>query len=315
MSQPSPLVAAVAALRAGDLVVMPTETVYGLAGDASNDEAIARIYALKGRPVGHPLIVHLADARGLSDWAASVPAAAARLAATFWPGPLTLILPRQAHVSTLVTGGQASVGLRVPAHPVAQALLKAFGGGLAAPSANRYGRVSPTSPADVREEFGDATPLLLDGGRCEVGLESTIVSFVDEPLLLRPGAVSRLSIEALIGPIRQARQGEGPRASGTTVAHYAPTTPVRLVSLAAIEACQDADVAVLARTQAPKAFPGVWHHAPDAAEAYGQHLYATLRHLDRMGVREIWVEQVPNESRWDAVRDRLTRAAAAAVFS
>jgi len=310
MSASPTLDEAVAALRAGELVVMPTETVYGLAADASNPSAVAKIYALKGRPVGHPLIVHLAHAGWLSDWAASVPVAAARLAAAFWPGPLTLILPKQAHVSENVTGGQASVGLRVPAHPVAQQLLQAFRGGIAAPSANRYGRVSPTSAGDVREEFGDRTPLLLDGGRCVLGLESTIVSFVGEPLLLRPGGVSRTSIEALIGPIRQAAQGEGPRASGTTLAHYSPGTPVRLVGAAIAEASADAGVAVLARRASPEGFRGVWCRAPEDAEAYGRELYATLRRLDHLGLREILVEEVPKDPRWDAVRDRLTRAAA-----
>ncbi|MBS0394634.1 MAG: threonylcarbamoyl-AMP synthase, partial [Proteobacteria bacterium] len=221
---------AVALLRAGELVAFPTETVYGLGADARNAAAIAKIYALKRRPAGHPLIVHLADAAQLPLWAAQVPAAAARLAARFWPGPLTLILPRAAGVADALTGGQDSVGLRVPAHPLAQALLRGFGGGVAAPSANRYGRVSPTHAAHVREEFGAEAPFILDGGECRVGLESTIVSLVGEPLLLRPGGVALAELEDTIGPLRRAAAGEGPRAPGTTAAHYAPATRLALVA-------------------------------------------------------------------------------------
>ena len=305
---------AAAALRAGAVVGFPTETVYGLGADAANVAAVQRIYALKGRPPGHPLIVHLASAGELGHWAAHVPPAAQRLAARFWPGPLTLVLPRAPHVADAVTGGQASVALRVPAHPVARALLAAFGGAIAAPSANRYGRVSPTTAAHVREEFGDAVPIVLDGGECELGLESTIVSCLDGLLLLRPGAIALPELEAAAGlPVRRAARGEGPRAPGTTQAHYAPRTPLKLVPAGALPgAAAGADVAVLARGAAPHGFRGrLWIEAGDDAGRYGHALYANLRRLDQAAAAAILVEAVPGDVAWEAVRDRLGRAAAA----
>ncbi len=303
---------AAAALRAGEVVAFPTETVYGLGADARNPAAVRRIYALKGRPPGHPLIVHLATAAALDDWASAVPPVARRLAERFWPGPLTLVLPRGPGVPDEVTGGQASVGVRVPSHPVAQALLAEFGGGVAAPSANRYGRVSPTRAAHVREEFGDEVRRVLDGGDCAVGLESTIVSCLgDVPLLLRPGRVSLGELEAVAGPVRRAAAGEGPRAPGTTRSHYAPATPVRLVDAAALATLQDARVAVLARRPAPPTFGGVaWLDAGATPEGYAHDLYANLRHLDRAGASAILVEAPPASAAWEAIRDRLQRAAA-----
>lgn len=299
-------------LRSGALVAFPTETVYGLGADARNPEAVARIYALKRRPAGHPLIVHLADPAALRDWAREVPAAAERLAARFWPGPLTLILPRAAGVPDAVTGGQDSVGLRVPSHPVARRLLAAFGGGVAAPSANRYGRVSPTRAAHVREEFGDETPFLLEGGDCDVGLESTIVSLVATPLLLRPGGIGQDALEAEIGPLRRAATGEGPRAPGTTVSHYAPSTSLAIVAREALDSAPGA--AVLARGPRPAGFDGViWLDAGDDPVRYAHDLYANLRTLDHAGARTILVEAVPAARAWDAVRDRLGRAAACAA--
>jgi L-threonylcarbamoyladenylate synthase len=304
---------AAAVLRRGELVAFPTETVYGLGADARNPAAVARIYALKGRPPGHPLIVHLASAAALAEWAAHVPEAAQRLAARFWPGPLTLILRRAPGVADAVTGGQDSIGLRVPAHPVAQALLREFGGGIAAPSANRYGRVSPTTAAHVRDEFGADAPLILDGGECSVGLESTIVSCLDGVLLLRPGGVSVPELEAQVGPVRRAAAGEGPRAPGTTVAHYAPATPLRVVSAGELAAAAAAPgVAVLARRPPPDGFAGpAWLNAGEEPGAYAHGLYANLRQLDRCGARSIVAEAVPGGPAWDAVRDRLSRAAAA----
>jgi len=312
MTSAADIARAVALLRAGELVAFPTETVYGLGADARNAAAVGRIYALKRRPAGHPLIVHLAAAGALADWAAVVPSAAQRLAARFWPGPLTLILPRAAGVSDLLTGGQDSIGLRVPAHPLARQLLEAFGGGIAAPSANRYGRVSPTSAAHVREEFGADAPFVLDGGDSSVGLESTIVSLVGEPLLVRPGAIAAAELEALIGPLRRAAAGEGPRAPGTTRAHYAPATPLVLVASGGLPAAAAADAAVLARQPPPAAFRGVlWLTAAADPAAYAHDLYANLRRLDRAGARRIVVEAVPTGAAWEAVRDRLGRAAAA----
>jgi L-threonylcarbamoyladenylate synthase len=314
MSADDPIEHACALLRAGQLVAMPTETVYGLAANARDEAAVARIYALKGRPAGHPLIVHLADAAQLSAWATDIPDVARRLAERFWPGPLTLILRRAAGVSDAVTGGQDTVGLRVPSHPVAQRLLRAFGDGIAAPSANRYGRVSPTTAAHVREEFGAETPFLLEGGDCEVGLESTIVSLAGEPLLVRPGGIQQAALEQITGPLRRPAAGEGPRAPGTTVAHYAPATALKLVSGSALTARLPAEVAVLARRPAPAGFAGrLWLDAGNEPLRYAHDLYANLRRLDQAGAGSILVEDVPAAAAWDAVRDRLSRAAAACV--
>jgi L-threonylcarbamoyladenylate synthase len=296
------------------VVAFPTETVYGLGADARNPAAVRRIYALKGRPPGHPLIVHLDSADALDAWARDVGAVARRLAERFWPGPLTLVLPRAPGVPDEVTGGQASVGLRVPSHPVAHALLAAFGGGVAAPSANRYGRVSPTRAAHVRDEFGDAVPCVLDGGDCEVGLESTIVACLDDtPLLLRPGRISLAELEAVAGPVRRAAPGEGPRAPGSTRSHYAPATPLRLLEPAALDASREPATAVLALRAAPAGFRGVaWIEAGRVAERYAHDLYANLRRLDRAGASAILVEAPPSGPEWEAVRDRLRRAAARA---
>ena len=230
---PSPAAIARAAdrLRAGMLVAFPTETVYGLGADAGNPEAVRRIFAAKGRPADHPVIVHLHDAAQMADWARAVPEAAQKLAAAFWPGPLTLILPRASHVADVVTGGQDSVGLRVPSHPVARALLAAFGGGIAAPSANRFGRISPTTAQHVADDLGDAVAMILDGGACAVGIESTIVAFTgDQPVLLRPGGIGVAALSRALGrPLARRRCG-APRASGTLASHYAPRTPATLVA-------------------------------------------------------------------------------------
>lgn len=312
MSGENAISEAVARLRAGELVAFPTETVYGLGADARKVDAIARIYALKGRPPGHPLIVHLASAQSLGDWAERIPEPARRLAARFWPGPLTLILPRGPSVSPALTGGQPSIGLRVPSHPVAQQLLRAFGGGIAAPSANRYGRVSPTTAQHVRDEFGADAPLVLEGGECSVGLESTIVSCLDELLLLRPGGIPASELESVVGPLRRAAQGEGPRAPGTTIAHYAPATPLRLVRAAELPLDGAAATAVLACRPAPPAYAGpLWIDAGSDPVRYGHDLYSNLRRLDRAGARSIVVEAVPGDPAWEAVRDRLARSAAA----
>ena len=234
-ASPADIDAAARALRAGDLVAFPTETVYGLGADARNPEALRKVYALKGRPATHPLILHLHSAAELGQWVAEVPPAARRLAARFWPGPLTLVLRRAAGVSDVLTGGQDTLAVRVPAHPVARALLQAFGGGIAAPSANRYGRVSPTRAEHVREEFADGLQVL-DGGDCEIGLESSIVSLTGaQPLLLRPGAIPRAALEAELGePLRTAMPDPAgttaPRMPGSTPQHYAPQTPLTLVA-------------------------------------------------------------------------------------
>ena len=317
---------ALALLAAGKLVAFPTETVYGLGADADNPDAVARIFAAKGRPADHPLIVHLASAAALPAWAREVPEAAWRLAAAFWPGPLTLILKRAARVADIVTGGQDSVGLRVPNQALALQLLAAFAGdqarGLAAPSANRFGRISPTTAEHVRSELGAAVSLVLDGGPCSVGIESTIVDLSrDQPVLLRPGAIAMAQLEAVLGqPIAVAAPGAEaqPRVSGSLAAHYAPATPLQLLAATQLAAAARAAlqggqrIAVLARRRAPaRLAEGVlWHAAPVNARAYAHDLYATLRRLDVSGVDCILVEAPPAEAPWLAVLDRLQRAAA-----
>jgi L-threonylcarbamoyladenylate synthase len=307
---------AVESLRRGELVGMPTETVYGLAGDASNPAAIERIFALKGRPSNHPLIVHLADAAQLEVWAREIPPAARVLAQRFWPGPLTLILERAHAVSPLITGGQDTVGLRVPAHPIALALLNAFGGGLAAPSANRFGHVSPTTAQHVREEFGDALPIVLDGGPCAIGIESTIVDLSGAaPRILRPG---RIAIDALEGALGQRLEAgaiaESPRVSGALASHYAPRTPAELVDSAQLTArlaalIHDGEtVRVITLAQLPGNVEGL--RLPAQPNDYARHLYAALRVMDAEGADRILIEAPPAGDGWAAVNDRLARATA-----
>lgn len=299
-------------LRAGELVAFPTETVYGLGADAAQPDAVAKIYALKGRPSDHPVIVHVADAEQMGAWAQNVPDTAWALADAFWPGPMTLIVPRGRGVSLALTGGQDTVGIRVPSHPVARRLLASFGGGVAAPSANRYGRISPTRADHVREEFGQWAPLVLDGGECEVGLESTIVSLIDVPTVLRPGAVTRERIEAVIGPLADPAGRTVPRAPGTTVSHYAPGTPLRFwVGPASTGMYPDPDAAVLALSARSPGHRGAWRQLAEDPAAYGRDLYAALRDLDRAGAPQILVEVPPQGGAWEAVHDRLRRSAAA----
>ncbi|MBI1988131.1 MAG: threonylcarbamoyl-AMP synthase [Betaproteobacteria bacterium] len=309
---------AVAILRRGGLVAFPTETVYGLGADARNPEALGRLYAAKGRPAGHPVIVHLADVSQLAQWARELPPAAVRLAARFWPGPLTLILPRAPAVSDAVTGGQDTVGLRIPSHPVAHALLTKFGSGVAAPSANRFGRVSATTAQHVKQEFGDAIDLVLEGGPSEIGIESTIVAVTGErPVLLRPGHIPAREIEQAAGVPLGAPDTGSPRAPGTLAAHYAPQTPLivmegdLLLELAASLTRQGKRVAVLAHGTLQPLFSGLtWIVAPPDAPVYAHDLYANLRALDAAECDAILVEKLPQQPEWDAVNDRLGRAAA-----
>ena len=327
--------ACAAALQAGELVAMPTETVYGLAADAGSDSAVARIFAAKGRPSDHPLIVHVDDTDGgtpgLDFFAVQVPPYARALARHFWPGPLTLILPRRPDVAGAAAGGQDSIGLRCPAHPVAQALLHACRAlgvhGLAAPSANQFGRVSPTTAAHVHDEFGDDLRIL-DGGPCTIGIESTIVDCTrGAPVLLRPGAITAAQVEAACGqpvgdPAQAQALAEAPRASGTLEAHYAPRAKVRLMDARALQTALDVlgaeirqpgpVIATYARTELRSRSSAVLRRRmPDDAALTAQQLFAVLRDFDDQGVKLIWIETPPDTPEWAGVRDRLQRASAA----
>ena len=302
-------------LRDGGLVAFPTETVYGLGGDASNPAAIKKIFAAKGRPADHPVIVHIAGTSDLKHWAAEVPRAAWVLAEKFWPGPLTMVFKRAPKVSDLITGGQDTVGLRVPSHPVAQRLLKAFGGGIAAPSANRFGRLSPTTAQHVRDEIGTAVDLVLDGGASGVGIESTIVDLTREtPAILRPGHITAQQIaDVLLTPLGESIAGR-PRVSGSLDSHYAPTLPLKIVNPDEIEnyvrARPGTPIAVLSRRGRPRDSKAtLWQVAPEKPDDYARLLYGTLRWLDVSGCRLIVVEALPALPEWVAIRDRLGRAA------
>ena len=311
-------------LESGGLVAFPTETVYGLGADAENPAAVAQIYAAKERPANHPLIVHLAPETDIGDWAREVPEAAKKLMAAFWPGPLTLILKKAAHVPEAATGGQDTVGLRCPSHPVAQALLRAFKqgrGGIAAPSANKFGHVSPTTAQHVEDEFRDdlAIGMILDGGQSEVGIESTILDLsrweTHGPVLLRPGLVSAVAIAAVIGVTPQAPDGAAPRASGTLEAHYAPRTPVALVpsteflATAAQLASAGKRIAMMRHSTGSLPEAMALFALPDTPEGYAHDLYAALRSLDGAGADVILIEQPPSDQEWQGVNDRLRRAA------
>ncbi|HYD74528.1 L-threonylcarbamoyladenylate synthase [Ramlibacter sp.] len=324
--EPEALQLAVAALQAGELVAFPTETVYGLGADAGNDAAVARIFAAKGRPSDHPLIVHVPDGAAVGRFAADVPAFAQRLIDAFWPGPLTLILPRREGVAQAAAGGHATIGLRCPSHPVAHALLQACSqadppvAGLAAPSANRFGRVSPTSAAHVASEFGEAL-LVLDGGPCEVGIESAIVDCTrGRPVLLRPGVLTAQQIGDACGePLAAPGELEdaAPRASGTLASHYAPRARVRLMDAAALQAGLDLlgeqarGIATWSRAILQTRSTHVLRRRmPEDAREAARQLFAVLREFDQEGVQLIWVEAPPPGAEWDGVRDRLQRAAA-----
>ena len=326
-----------ALIRAGGLLGLPTETVYGLAADADNAEAVAQIFKAKGRPADHPLIVHVLDATGVDHFARDVPDFARALIAAFWPGPLTLILPRRDGVAAASAGGQDSIGLRSPSHPVAQALLKtcldASVGpavwGVAAPSANQFGRVSPTTAAHVQGEFGDSVTVL-DGGPCTVGIESTIIDCTrGVPVLLRPGAITPAQVQAACGLTVVSKESladdaaPAPRASGTLESHYAPRATVRLMNAKALQSGLDLLGADIDSAKGDKAVIATYSRAvlktksakvlrramPTEARLAAYQLFADLRAMDDAGVKLIWVETPPEESAWDGVRDRLQRAA------
>lgn len=320
-TDPDALARAAATLAAGELVAFPTETVYGLGARADDDAAVAKIFAAKGRPADHPLIVHVADADAARGFVASVPPVAVKLVAAFWPGPLTIIVPRAPGIGGAAAGGQDSIGLRCPQHPVARALLVAARAagvpGLAAPSANRFGRISPTRAEHVAGEFGPGL-VVLDGGPCEVGIESSIVDCTrGRPVLLRPGVLTRAQIEAAAGEPLHDPDGAAPRASGTLEAHYAPRARLRLMPgpqlRTALEMLGPAPLklAVYSRVLPAGAGPGVVHRAmPERAADAARELFAVLRGFDDVGAQLIWVEEPPATAEWEGVTDRLRRAAA-----
>jgi L-threonylcarbamoyladenylate synthase len=309
---------AVQALRDGELVAFPTETVYGLGANAQNPAAVRKIFEVKGRPPNHPVIVHLDSPRFLHRWVREVPDSANRLAEAFWPGPLTMVMPRAPNVHDVITGGQDTIAIRVPAHPMAQQLLTAFGGGIAAPSANRYGRLSPTRAEHVREELGDTIRVILDGGECQIGLESTIVSFESAGTvrLLRPGSVTAAQMRGVVGELLVGADSLSPRVPGSVPTHYAPSTKLTIVPSGEIDAQADAAssggrrVAVLAQRLPLRSHKYVtWINAGRRPESYGRDLYTNLRTLDKAGCQRILVQDVPEGERWEAIRDRLLRAA------
>lgn len=317
MQPPADITRAVDVLRQGGLVALPTETVYGLGADAQNELAVRRIFAAKGRPSTHPLIVHVASLDAARAWVADLPPDALALAQAFWPGPLTLVLRRSALASDTVTGGQDTVALRVPAHPLALRLLQAFGGGIAAPSANRFGKVSPTTAQHVRDELGDDVDLVLDGGPSQVGVESTIVDVTGPaPRLLRPGGVAKEAIEAVLGrPLPVASHAGDVRAPGMLELHYAPRAGLWLVDAAhlAAEAAARRDgghrVVVLAPASAAVPEGIARLDVPVEADGFARVLYARLREADALG--DVILAVPPPESGLGlAVRDRLARAAA-----
>lgn len=304
---------AVAILKAGGLVAIPTETVYGLAADASNPSALHKIFAAKDRPADHPLIVHLADTDKIQEWAVEIPQIAYRLFNAFWPGPLTVICKKAPHVNLTVTGGQDTIGIRVPDHPIARELLHAFGGGLAAPSANRFGRISPTTAEHVLQELGDKVDLILDGGRSEVGIESTIVDISSKTIrILRPGMISASAISRVLGqevPIID-KAIHAPRVSGSLASHYAPSTPAELVAMEALSQrlteLQSKKVVILSHLPATANTDTTMITLPNNPLDYAYELYAALREADSLNKDLILIVRVPDE--WHAIADRLQRA-------
>jgi L-threonylcarbamoyladenylate synthase len=313
---------AAAQLAAGGLVAFPTETVYGLGARADDDAAVAQIFAAKGRPADHPLIVHVNDVAGARAFASEWPASAQRLADAFWPGPLTVIVPRRPGMGTASAAGQSSIGLRCPAHPAARALIAAAAAlgvaGISGPSANRFGRISPTTAAHVHEEFGDALTIV-DGGECEAGIESAIVDCSrGAPALLRPGVLTRAQLEAALGEPLHEAGADAPRASGTLEAHYAPRAKLRLMPAEQLRAALGIlaksgvnPVAVYFRTVTPDRSVRAYRAMPNDPVAAAHELFSALRELDGSGATLIWVETPPDAAAWEGVRDRLQRAAAA----
>lgn len=304
---------AASALEQGGIVAFPTETVYGLGADAANAEAIRRLYALKGRPADHPSIVHLATINDLDKWARHIPEQAIDLGRRFWPGPLTMIFERQDGVLDQVTGGQDSVAIRIPGHPIARRLIEVFGRGIVGPSANKFGCISPTTAEHVKRDFGSEVSHILDGGPCIVGVESTIVDFTQgHPVILRPGMLtSDILSDYLREPVFI---GSGVRAPGTLKRHYSPRTPSHYLPREALrEFCRNAPskLAVMSHKSAPpEAEPHTFIGLPNNPKEYAQKLYAWLRYADAMHPAAIVIEELPDTPQWEAVRDRVRRATA-----
>ncbi len=306
-------------LRQGRLVSLPTETVYGLGADAKNPEAVKRIFTAKGRPADHPLIVHIPDKSALTDWAIEIPDIAWKLAERFWPGPLTIVLKKYPDVPMEVTGGQNTVALRVPAHPVALSVLQAFGGGIAAPSANRFCRISPTQASHVEEELGDKVDMILDGGACQVGLESTIVDLSGaQPRLLRPGQISKSEIEEFLQmKLELPEENELIHAPGKMEVHYAPNKTALLCSGDQVQKMlQGSDFGLKHKkigimsygTKIGSEFFIQEIRMPEYVNDYGQLLYSKLRELDHADLDLILIEQPPQSDEWQSVNDRLKKA-------
>lgn len=302
---------AVELLNQGQLIGLPTETVYGLAGDAKNEAAIKKIFQAKGRPENHPLIVHIGTLKEVDDWAKQISPNAKKLMQKFWPGPLTLILKKQNHVSNLLTGGQDSIGLRMPNHPMALEVLTTFGSALAAPSANQFGHISPTRPEDVIEELDDHVALVLPGGATDIGIESTIVDARIEPCtILRQGAITQAMLEKFLGTRVPIKNPQDLKVSGNLPSHYAPYTPLMLVDKSALEnlatQAQKSIVLAYSKLNLPKTVKII--AMPKTPEAYAHELYAQLRRADHEKTGLIIVEAPPTGGLWDAINDRLQRA-------
>jgi len=313
---------AVQVLQRGGLVAFPTETVYGLGADVRNEVALKRIFSVKQRPGDHPLIVHIASVDMLTRYASDIPEVAWQLAERFWPGPMTMILKARPDISRVVTGGQDTIGLRIPSHPIALSLLSAFGHGIAAPSANRFGRVSPTRANHVVDELGDSIDCILDGGACEVGLESTIVDLSSmQPALLRPGAITQTQLEEVLGKLPTNKPVKVPRVSGSHASHYSPQTPLSLVDSnqleQRVEQAERSQTRIAVMSSRPRTTDSDnsdrvhihWVHMPDNHRDYGRMLFACMRELDDSGFAHILVEQPPQTVEWAAINDRLYRAA------
>jgi L-threonylcarbamoyladenylate synthase len=320
---PQAIAQAAQTLAAGALLGLPTETVYGLAARADSDHAVADIFQAKGRPQDHPLILHVVDVAGAKMFAQEWPDVAQRLVDKFWPGPLTIIVPRVPHLAAVAAAGQATIGLRCPAHPAAQAVLQAAKSlgvhGVAAPSANRFGRISPTTAQHVVSEFG-ADLVVLDGGACTVGIESSIIDCSrGYPVLLRPGILTKEQIETAAGQLLHGPDLHAPKAPGTLAAHYAPRATLRLMPSAMLQSALQvlanipSQLAIYSRSKPVPGLKVPQRQMPAQAHLAAQELFAVLRSLDTPDVQRIWVEEPPQDSTWDGVRDRLQRAAAASV--